>query len=512
MKLINQKSWSLCLLAALALTGCNSKNKSPTVVEPPVVQPPVVAEPPNPKLGIWSSPAYGRIYEISETDNGFQAALYRITQSYCVPATTTVYNSAEELDYVTTLIDDGLAFREPGQEIMPGVMYQSMDELPENCANELVTVKGQEGYEFDARRDFEIFWETFNEIYLDFDLVGVDWQEMYVQAEQFVPSITSETELFILFSQMIAPLQDGHNSIIMGDLRNGVFDLVEREDAEASFSASFKTEFSDLTEAEFLAMHEIDELTEELFEEYLTYQITENEKVLGAIVSHANSEINSAADESFFWFTTAENYGYLHIGAMSSYGVSQFDIAFDRDFAEGVIDQVIEDFAGVKGLIIDVRLNDGGHDDVSMAIASRFLTQATHVLSKQARFGDTRTELVDISLSPAGETQFLGPVALLTGPETVSAAETFTIAMRNLPNVTIIGEATGGILSDILEARVASDIAFGFSNEYYLSPQGEWFERTGVPVDIDAPFATKEQRDHGFDLGFELALDWLRTQ
>lgn len=82
-------------------------------------------------------------------------------------------------------------------------------------------------------------------------------------------------------------------------------------------------------------------------------------------------------------------------------------------------------------------------------------------------FGD------EVYLEPDGERSFLGPVAVLTSGSTGSAAEVFVMAMRTLPNVALIGEPTLGTLSDILDSRVTSDIAFGFSNEYYISTDGD---------------------------------------
>lgn len=81
--------------------------------------------------------------------------------------------------------------------------------------------------------------------------------------------------------------------------------------------------------------------------------------------------------------------------------------------------------------------------------------------------------------------------------------------MRNLPNVTIVGEPSAGRLSNELPSRVTSDIAFSLSNEFYISPIGEWFERIGVPVDHSAPFWTQELLAQGKDAGIEKAIQLL---
>ena len=72
------------------------------------------------------------------------------------------------------------------------------------------------------------------------------------------------------------------------------------------------------------------------------------------------------------------------------------------------------------------------------------------------------------------------PVTLLTTHVTVSAAETFSMAMRALPTVTHRGEATRGALSDVLEKVLPNGWSLRMSNETYLDAEGELWERRGV--------------------------------
>jgi C-terminal processing protease CtpA/Prc len=145
-----------------------------------------------------------------------------------------------------------------------------------------------------------------------------------------------------------------------------------------------------------------------------------------------------------------------------------------------------------------------------MLIAQRFMSVRQHVYSKQARLGSGRTPLIDVYLDPLPANQYLGPIVILSSASTVSAAEVFILAIRNLPNVTIVGESTQGAFSDVSMSRVTSDIVFGFSNEYYLSRTGEWFEHQGIPVDIEVPFLTLEQREQERDYAIEEALRLLQ--
>ena len=78
--------------------------------------------------------------------------------------------------------------------------------------------------------------------------------------------------------------------------------------------------------------------------------------------------------------------------------------------------------------------------------------------------------------------------------------------MRELPNVTIIGDATQGVFSDVMTWQLPNGFEIGLSNEFYLSTDGDWFEGQGVPVDIEVPFFTRENREQEVDAGIEAAV------
>lgn len=191
---------------------------------------------------------------------------------------------------------------------------------------------------------------------------------------------------------------------------------------------------------------------------------------------------------------------YQGIWQASGYGVV-YEIKSDS-----VIDTVLADLVNVDGLIIDVRENQGGTDLYSLAIASRFVASDLPVFSKQTRLADSFTPPINVIISPRGDEQYLGNIVLLTSSTTTSAAEKFVLAMRALPNVTVVGESTQGALSYRLEKMLPNGINVSLSNEKYLSHDGQWYEAVGIPVDVEVPYATLEQRLEEVDLGIETAI------
>jgi len=86
-----------------------------------------------------------------------------------------------------------------------------------------------------------------------------------------------------------------------------------------------------------------------------------------------------------------------------------------------------------------------------------FGLQAGFVFRKQTRITTGMTAPFTATLAPQ-DTHWPGPVILLTTRYTASAAEIFTLAMRELPQVVTLGEPTsGGLSEDIPAAQAGTD-------------------------------------------------------
>jgi C-terminal processing protease CtpA/Prc len=218
--------------------------------------------------------------------------------------------------------------------------------------------------------------------------------------------------------------------------------------------------------------------------------------------------VQSAASDLLTWYAV-DDIGYLAIDAMLGFGDVEDN---DDELAalESALDRAMNDLRDTQALIVDVRRNGGGKDFLSLAIASRFTGNETLVFHKQARLGSGRTALADVLVEPRGDFQYLAPVFVLTSNQTASAAEVFTLAMHELPQVTLVGEATQGGLSDQLDKQLSNGWPASVANEYYLTPQGESFEATGIPVDLEVLQLSLEARLAGVDAGLEAVIRLLQ--
>jgi C-terminal processing protease CtpA/Prc len=148
---------------------------------------------------------------------------------------------------------------------------------------------------------------------------------------------------------------------------------------------------------------------------------------------------------------------------------------------------IVANLGEKAGWVVDVRANEGGWDLVSLEYASTFASERRLVWSKRERAGsehDEFTEWEDHYVKKSRENAYDGPVVVLTSGGTFSAGETFVLAMRELDNVTILGEVTSGHHSDLHDTKLPNGWALDFSGEQYRAADGEVYEAVGIPPDV----------------------------
>jgi carboxyl-terminal processing protease len=146
--------------------------------------------------------------------------------------------------------------------------------------------------------------------------------------------------------------------------------------------------------------------------------------------------------------------------------------AFLSDFQE---DYLIKEFPGVleylkdtKGLIIDIRQKRGGGYDNVEAVVSRFITSP---LDRPGFY--IAGKKIDLpKFQPHGPFTYTNPVVILINGATFSAGELCTEILKQIPNVTAVGDTTGGGSA-------------GSSNDSYQT-QGEIKLTSGKVINIGA--------------------------
>ena len=336
----------------------------------------------------------------------------------------------------------------------------------------------------DPELNFEVLWHTFAQHYAFFSKRNVDWNGVYAAFRPRVDKETTARELGKVFKEMLDRLGDAHVSLNI-DGENVVsveFRLSKRLRAECRERQGADCDFNDYVD-----------------EGYRSF-----ERILRN--TYVKTRFRTALKKSVIWGQINETTGYLRVDSMAGLVRGRDSAKADLAALKPVLDDIVEDLGHLPGIIVDVRLNGGGADTVALAIAGRFTDTRRVFGSKRTLEGGQWKTRQDLVLKPADGPRYHGHVAVLISSETASAAEVFTLAMRSLPRVTLVGQATMGIFSDELYRRLPNGWRFSLSNEAYLTPDGTSFEATGIQPDVFSPVLSQEDSQNGVDSVIEAAI------
>lgn len=124
-----------------------------------------------------------------------------------------------------------------------------------------------------------------------------------------------------------------------------------------------------------------------------------------------------------------------------------------------------------RAVIIDLRENEGGSADILDRIAGLFFSERRVVLRLSAR--RTRDE------TARGSGVWRGPLALLVGPRTASAAEALAALLDEAGRATTVGERTAGALTAGTEHRLPGGGQLTVAEYDIRTPAGNRLEGVG---------------------------------
>lgn len=141
--------------------------------------------------------------------------------------------------------------------------------------------------------------------------------------------------------------------------------------------------------------------------------------------------LNSTQDKSVTYEIIPDKYCYIR---MSSFGGSEEEMT-------AVMDQIAEEISAkhVEHVLIDVRNNAGGADELG-AIATSYFAEEDMLYLKESHFEqESRTYVVDSKITVQARNKISLPVTLLINSQCISAGEGFVYNMAKLPQVTVVG-------------------------------------------------------------------------
>ncbi len=413
--------------------------------------------------GVYQRTGYGQLLKLDDE----KYRLYQYNSRYCIAVDEGARNKFLDLiDHVKQQKNGSQLTFKMSNAAAFSVVTEKLDKLPQNCTKPLSPT-------FDPVVNFEYFWHTLNDHYAFFAERGIDWAERYREFSPRVTANTGQKELFDIMADMISGFNDGHlwlySDIAGRPYSAGGWKLTRWEQLHANLAAE----------------QGIDD-TDAVLQTLLDSQIN-------LMQNYAGGQLHQALPgQPLYWGLSPDNIGYVFLTGMSGYADAEessdhFEaMSADEAAAEKAFTQMMEELTTAHAIIIDNRFNPGGHDSIAQSLANHFVSSDTQVLDKFVRNRLATTDKQALHLKPT-QPLFTKPVYLLNSENTGSAAETFSLMLKDLPQVTIIGEATYGSLSDVLPFQLPNGWQMGLSNEIYRDSMGDEFEGKGIAADQSAP-------------------------
>ncbi len=400
--------------------------------------------------GLWMSDGYGYLLAVSKDED--EPRLYHITDTVCVPVSDQEDVPFSYLEsFAVNETDRQLVFKL--KEEAYRITFNRVWEMPAHCE--------PNGHHKEAtpQENFDAFVSYFRTNYSFLHIHNPTWLETAEKFRSQLGADSTDSDIIELMIRLLSTLKDGHVSIsatIDGD--EGEF-IAHPGPTLSAVQSTFTGQGSPMAA---------------FGQQFLREDI--ETRILGGKGS-------DAANERIKYGLIDDRIGYIAIMAVASFAPGQDPTLEDeKDALERALDDVLAYMAkaGVEAILMDLSVNRGGYDFLARQIASRFAKEPHFAYSRFA--GDAHDQTPQgVLINPSNRPSFHGPVFVLTSDVTVSAAETLTLSMRALPNVTHIGSRTRGALSDVLTKRLPNGWTITLSNEVYRDHRGESWEGRGIP-------------------------------
>ena len=296
---------------------------------------------------------------------------------------------------------------------------------------------------------FDDFWHAIDRYYALFPVKGINWDSVYAVTKPQINAGLSGTDLFKKINTAMDALKDGHVSL---SSPQGSYTY-------EGFYKTFPVNFN-------LA---------NIKKNYLLNQYTQYGPVI---------------------YKAVDNTGYLYYAS------------FREDMQDSELDALFAALAPTKGLIIDVRSNNGGSLLNVERLFSRFINARKLVRYEVHKKGPGHNEFYEKEpayVSPAGS-YYSKPVIVLTNRGCFSACNDFVMYMSYLPNVRIAGDQTGGGGAVPANYLLVNGWKLQYSSSMTLSPDGISIEngiRPGIVVGI-TPIDETTGRDPILEKAYQL--------
>lgn len=312
----------------------------------------------------------------------------------------------------------------------------------------------EEEYNNSKRDNFELLWKTLDQKYCFFNYKNIDWETVHTQYSDRISEDMSNDAFFDVMGEMLAELQDGHVNLIATHNVARYWKWFE----------DYPDNFDEKIQENYLG-------TDYLIASGMKYKILE------------------------------DNIGYIYYSSFSSV------------IGEGNLDQIINRMSICNGIIIDIRNNGGGLLSNADKIAARFFNDKTlvgYIMHKKGTGHDDFSTPYPRYIEPSNRLRYQKKVVVLTNRRCYSSSNDFVNAMTYAPNVTIMGDKTGGGSGLPFSSELPNGWSVRFSSSPMVNANKEHIE-FGIEPDIKVSMS-KSDMARGIDTIIEAARNFLSNK
>jgi C-terminal processing protease CtpA/Prc len=283
----------------------------------------------------------------------------------------------------------------------------------------------------DPQTNFEYLWNEVNKKYSYFELKNIDWDNIKVQYQAMISPTMGDEVLFNVLGKMLNELRDDHTNLI------------------SPFNIS-------------------------------TYNLPIKKKpnYYARVIQEIMPDLQRTGAFSHSLIPN-ENIGYIRYGSFSDM------------FTSEQMDYVLKKYMNTKGIILDLRSNGGGAVMNVPLLLERFVDAKTLVAYSKTKNGPGKNDfgpLEKFYVDKTTSVRYTKPVIVLTDRSSYSATNFFALATKAIPNMTLMGDTTGGGGGLPNGGQLPNGWSYRFSISQLLDLQQNNYAEDGVPPEIYAEF------------------------
>jgi C-terminal processing protease CtpA/Prc len=282
----------------------------------------------------------------------------------------------------------------------------------------------------DAKTNFEYLWKQCDEKYSFFEVKNIDWNAVKKKYETKITDKTTDHELFKIMGDMLNELKDDHTNLV------SKFNI-------SRYGVNYKSQ------------------------DNFDWRIVEDN-----YIGH-DYMITGPFQHNFL--KNNKKIGYIRFASFTG-GVS-----------ESQLNYILSKYLFTEGLILDLRENGGGASNDIFNILARFVEKETLLYYSKLKTGKAHndfSEPKEAKVKPYNGLRYKKKVMVLVDRGTYSAGSFTALATKAIPNMTLVGDMTGGGLGMPNGGQLPNGWTYRFSITQTLNLQKSPDWEMGVPADI----------------------------